>query len=169
MVISDVTWFLERRGWGSFPLVVVSVDVVAFSCGFWGYMNVVVFPLWFLGMRGRDLSLWFLGTRGRGSLSLGRDFRRHVIVVVFLGPWFLMRGRGGFSFGRSSWRYVDVVVFLCVSWGRVDEVVFPWVVVSGDAWKGGGLSLGRGFFVDVAVSCCGSWGRVDVGGLFLGP
>jgi len=145
MVISDVTRFLEMRGWGGLSLVVVSRD----AWTWWSFLGSWFLEthgqgglpwLWFLGMRGWGglsfgcgfwrrvnvvvFSLWFLGMRGRGGLSLDCDFWRHVNVVVFLGPWFLgMRGWGGFSFGRGSWRCVDVVVFL-------------WAVVPVDVWTG---------------------------------
>ena len=70
--------------------------------GFWGCVDVVVFP-------------WIV------------VFWRCVDVVVFLGLWFLgMHGQGGLSFGRGFWRCVNVVVFSLWFLG-MRGLVLPWL------------------------------------------
>jgi len=95
-----------------------------------------------------------------------------------------MRGRDGLLLGCGSWGRVGVAVFslVCGFWGCVDRVVFPWVVVSGDAWmvvfpwvvisswvwRSLAVVPGDAWTWTVFSLDRGSWRRVDGGGLSLG-
>jgi len=160
------SWFLGMRGRGGLSL----------NRGFWRRVDmglpwsVVPGGVW---TRWSFLWSWFLEARECGGLFLVVSGDAWV-WWSFLGLWFLrgcgglllwfleMRERGGLSLVRGSWGCVDGVVFpwVVVPGDAWTGVVFPWVVVSSWMWRSLAVVPRNAWTWAVFSLDCGSWGCV---------